>query len=72
MNFLKIFIYLILERGREGENEEEKHQCVVVSHAPLTGDLAHSSGMFPRLGIEPVTLWLAGQALNPLSCTSQG
>ena len=24
-----------------------KHQCVVASHAPPTGDLAHSPGMCP-------------------------
>ena len=30
-------IYLfILERGREGERKGEEHQCVVVSHMPLT------------------------------------
>ena len=32
-NFFKDFIYLFLERGREGEREGEKHQCVVASHA---------------------------------------
>ena len=30
------FIYLFLEKGRE----EEKHQCVVASRVPPTGDLA--------------------------------
>ena len=44
--FLKDFIYLFLERG-EGEREGEKHQCVVASHAPTTGDLAHNPGMCP-------------------------
>ena len=29
--FFKDFIYLILERGIEGEREGEKHQCVVAS-----------------------------------------
>ena len=39
---------LILERGgKEGERVGEKHQCVVVSHAPPTGDLAHNPGMCP-------------------------
>ena len=28
-----------LERGREGERDGEKHQCVVASHMPSTGDL---------------------------------
>ena len=36
----KDFIYLFLERGREREGEGEKHQCVVASHVPPTGDLA--------------------------------
>ena len=49
--FLKIifkdFIYLFLERGREGEREGEKHQCVVASHVPPTGDLARNPGMCP-------------------------
>ena len=35
--FLKDFIYLFLERVREGEREGEKLQCVVVSHTPATG-----------------------------------
>ena len=34
-------------RGRNGEREEEKYQCVVASHMPLTGDLAHNPGMCP-------------------------
>ena len=36
--FLKDFIYLFLERGREGEKEEEKHQFVVASHMAPLGD----------------------------------
>ena len=43
----KDFIYLFLERGREGEGEREKHQCVVGSHAPPTGVLACNPGMYP-------------------------
>ena len=35
------------ERGREGEREVEKHQYMVASHAPQTGDLAHNPGMCP-------------------------
>ena len=35
------------EKGREGEREGEKHQCVIASHMPLTGDLAHNPGMCP-------------------------
>ena len=33
--------------GREGEKEGEKHQCVVASHVPPTGDLARNPGMCP-------------------------
>ena len=44
----KDFIYLFLERGREGEREGEKPQCVVASHIPPTGDLACSPGMCPH------------------------
>ena len=55
--FLKYFIYFILfkdfilfyflQRGRERERQGEKHQCVVASHAPPTGDQAHNPGMCP-------------------------
>ena len=50
-----IFVYLFLkilftyrERGREGERDGEKHQCVVASHVPSTGDLAPNPGMCPN------------------------
>ena len=47
--FLFIFFkdLFILDRGREGEREGEKHQCVVASHVPPTGDLAQNPGMCP-------------------------
>ena len=54
--FFKDFIYLFLERGKEGE----KHPCVVASHAPPPEDLACNPGMCPGLGIEPATLWFSG------------
>ena len=44
--FLKV-LFIFRERGREGDREGEKHQCVVVSHAPPTGDLSHNLGMCP-------------------------
>ena len=40
----------------EGEREGEKHQCVVASHVPPTGDLAYNLGMCPRMGIKPAIL----------------
>ena len=42
-----LFICLVLERGREGEREGKKHQSVVASCAPPTGDLAYNPGMCP-------------------------
>ena len=41
----KHFIYLFLERGREGDRDREKHQCVVAFPAPPTGDLARNPSM---------------------------
>ena len=43
----KDFIYLFIfrERGRGGEREGEKRQCVVDSCAPPTRDLAFNPGM---------------------------
>ena len=44
--FLKDLIYLFLERGGSvGEREGEKHQCVVASLTPSTGNLACNLGM---------------------------
>ena len=46
--FLKRFyLFIFRERGRGGEREGEKNQCVVASHVPPTGDLAHNPGMCP-------------------------
>ena len=45
--FLKFYLLIFRERGREEEREGEKHQCVVVSHTAPTGGLARSPGMCP-------------------------
>ena len=45
ISFFKIFIFR--EKGREGEREGEKHQCVVASHVALTGNLARNLGICP-------------------------
>ena len=48
ISFLKkIFDLFILERGREGEREGEKHQYAVASHTVPTGDLACNPSMCP-------------------------
>ena len=59
--FFLRFIYLFLDRGREGEKEGDKRQCVMASRTPPSVDLVCIPGMCPRLGIEPVTLQVAGQ-----------
>ena len=41
------YLFIFTERGREGEREGEKRQCVVVSHAPPTGELARNPGLCP-------------------------
>ena len=58
--FLRFYLFIFRERRREGEREGEKHQRVVASCTPPTGDLACNPGMCPRLGIELVTLCFTG------------
>ena len=41
------FLFIYFKRGKERERQGDKHQCVVASHAPPTGDLTHSPGMCP-------------------------
>ena len=45
--FKRFYLFIFRERGREGEREGEKHQCVVASWAPPTGALACNPGMCP-------------------------
>ena len=46
--FLRFYyLFIFRERGREGEREEEKRQCVVASQVPPVGDLASNPGMCP-------------------------
>ena len=65
--FKKYFIYLFLEREREGEREGNKHQCVVASLAPPTGDLAHNTGMCPdwELNQQPLDSQSNAQSTEP-------
>ena len=58
--FFKDFIYLFLEKRREGEREGEKHQCVVASRTPPTGP-GRQSGHVPGLGMRLATLWFSGR-----------
>ena len=68
--FLKDFTNLFLERG-EGRQKAKKHQCVVASRTPPTGDPAHNPDMCPDWELNRRSL-VGRQALNPLSHTSQG
>ena len=45
--FFRFYLFIFRKRGREGPREGEKHQCVVASRTPTTGDLAHNPGMCP-------------------------
>ena len=67
MDFFKDFIYLILERGKGKEKEGDKHQCVVASHVPPIGDLAHNPGMFPdwESNQQPFGLQASAQSTEP-------
>ena len=67
----KDFIYLFLERGRVGEREGEKHQCVVASHVPPTRDLTRNQACV-LTGNQTSNPLIHRPALNPLSHTSQG
>ena len=58
--FLKYFILFILrERGKDGEGGGEKYKSAVASSAAPTGDLAHNPGMCSD-GIKLATLWFSG------------
>ena len=50
--FLRFYSFIPRQRGREGE-KGEKCQCVVASHVPCTGDLAHNPGMRPGWELNP-------------------
>ena len=58
--FFKDFIYLFLERGERRETERETSMCGCLLHTPNWGPGPQPRHV-PWLGIEPVTLWLAGQ-----------
>ena len=69
--FFKDILLISREMGRVGEREGKKHQCVVASCVPPTGDLAHNPGKSltrNRTG-DPLA---HRPVLNPLSHTSQG
>ena len=46
-SFKRFYLFIFRQRGREGEREGQKDQCVVASPTPPTGDLVHNPGMCP-------------------------
>ena len=45
--FKRFNLFIFRDRGKEGEREGGKHQCVVASHVAPTGDQARNPGMCP-------------------------
>ena len=66
-----LFIYFYRERGREGEREGEKHQCVVACHMPPMGTQLTTQAC-ALTGNQTGDPLVHRPALNPLSHTSQG
>ena len=64
--FFKI-LFILRERGREGDREGEKHPCVVASRAPPTGDLACNPGMClnRELNLRPFGSQASTQSTEP-------
>ena len=60
---LRFYLFIFRRREREGE----KHQCVVDSRTPPTGDLARDPGMCPdwELNQQPFALWADAQSTEP-------
>ena len=64
-------ILFVLDRGREGERDGEKHQCVVASCMPPTGDLASNPDMCPDWELNQCPL-VHRLVLDSLSHASHG
>ena len=43
--FVSKILFIFQERGSEGDKEGEKHQCMIASRTPPTGDLVRNPGM---------------------------
>ena len=66
-----VHLFIFRERGKEGEKEGEKHQSVVASHVPPTGDLAATQAC-ALTGNRTSNTLVHRPVFNPLSYTSQG
>ena len=65
--FLRFYLFTFKQRGREGEREGEKPQCVVASCAPPAGDLSCNPGMCPdwELNQPPFSSQAGTQSTEP-------
>ena len=71
--FTRFSLFIFRQRGREGEREGEKHQCVVVSCTPPTGNLTrHATQAHALTGNRTSDPLVLRPALNPLSHATQG
>ena len=64
--FVRFYLSIARERRREG-GKKRKHICVVASHMPPTGDLAHNLGMCPdrESNQQPFALQAGTQSTEP-------
>ena len=70
--FLKNYLFIFRERGKEKERGERNNQCVVASHAPHTGNLASTTQAYALTRNRTCDPLVCRPALNPLSHISQG
>ena len=63
----RFYLFIFRERGKEGEREAEKHQCVVASPAPPTEDLTCNPDMCPdwESNWRPIGLQVNAQSTEP-------
>ena len=69
--FLRFYLFICREKGREGEREGEKYQGVVASRTPPAGELVHNPGMCLTRNQTSDPL-VCRPTLSPVSYTSQG
>ena len=62
-----IYLFIPREKGKEGEREGEKHQCVVAFRTPATGDLALNPGVCPdwESNLQPFGSQVSAQSIEP-------
>ena len=69
--FLNIYLFIFRERGKDGEREGEKHQCVVALMCPLLGTCPATQAC-ALTGNWTGNPLVCEPSFNPLSHTKQG